>query len=90
MPPTLQISPSMWSQIKSSRPIGDKLARQIEILRRKPSGWLDERRADTVPTPAEKAFLALALLAWRGSNAAGRRALRMSLQGVVDAANGRR
>ena len=27
---TLQISPSMWSQIKSSRPIGDKLARQIE------------------------------------------------------------
>ena len=25
---TLQISPSMWSQIKSSRPIGDKLARQ--------------------------------------------------------------
>lgn len=26
----LQISPSMWSQIKSSRPIGDKLARQIE------------------------------------------------------------
>jgi uncharacterized protein YoxC len=29
---TLQISPSMWSQIKSSRPIGDKLARQIEQL----------------------------------------------------------
>ena len=30
---TLQISPSMWSQIKSSRPIGDKLARQIPLKR---------------------------------------------------------
>ena len=35
---TLQISPSMWSQIKSSRPIGDKLARQIEQHHGKPSG----------------------------------------------------
>ena len=26
----IEISPSMWSQIKSSRPIGDNLARQIE------------------------------------------------------------
>ena len=34
---TLQISPSMWSQIKSSRPIGDKLARQIEQLGGKPA-----------------------------------------------------
>lgn len=87
---SIQVSPSMWSQIKASRPIGDKLARQIEILRRKPSGWLDERRADTVPTPAEKAFLELALLAWRSSNAAGRRALRQSLKEVGDAAIGRR
>ncbi len=86
----VQISPSMWSQIKASRPIGDKLARQIEILRGKPSAWLDERRADTVPTPAEKAFLELALLAWRSSNATGRRALRMSLKAVVDSANWRR
>ena len=35
---TLQISPSMWSQIKSSRPIGDKLARQIEQHHGKPTG----------------------------------------------------
>src|SRR6185295_13516914 len=41
---SLQISPSMWSQIKSSRPIGDKLARQIEQHGAKPAGWLDEER----------------------------------------------
>ena len=39
-----EISPSMWSQIKSSRPIGDKLARQIERRTDKPTGWLDEER----------------------------------------------
>jgi hypothetical protein len=35
----------MWSQIKSSRPIGDKLARQIEKHCGKVAGWLDEERA---------------------------------------------
>src|SRR3954464_15721656 len=57
---TLEISPSMWSQIKSSRPIGDKLARQIEQHCGKPSGWLDEERAAEGLTPAEQQFLALA------------------------------
>ncbi|MDR2196155.1 MAG: hypothetical protein LBE50_06095 [Gallionellaceae bacterium] len=38
----IQVSPSMWSQIKSSRPIGDKLARQIEKHCKMPTGWLDE------------------------------------------------
>lgn len=79
----LQISPSMWSQIKSSRPIGDKLARQIEVLCRKPAGWLDETRAAATPSAAEQAFLALAAEAWRVSNAAGRRALRAQLQQVL-------
>lgn len=73
---TLQISPSMWSQIKSSRPIGDKLARQIESNCAKSVGWLDEARADAGPTPAEQAFLELALAAWRATNSAGRKALR--------------
>ena len=41
----VQISPSMWSQIKSSRPIGDKLARQIERHCGKAAGWLDEERS---------------------------------------------
>lgn len=59
----LQISPSMWSQIKSSRPIGDKLARQVEVLCGKPVDWLDEPRKSTASTPAENAFLELAFAA---------------------------
>lgn len=79
----LQISPSMWSQIKSARPIGNKLARQIEALCAKPPGWLDEAHEDAPPTPEEKAFLALALAAWRAMPASGRRALRKQLQAVL-------
>ncbi|MBK7617446.1 MAG: hypothetical protein IPJ08_24395 [Burkholderiales bacterium] len=82
---TLQVSPSMWSQIKSSRPIGDKLARQIEQLSGKAQGWLDEARADTSPTPAELAFLALSLKAWRATNAAGRKALREQMKALANA-----
>ena len=73
---TLQISPSMWSQIKSSRPIGDKLARQIEQHHGKPAGWLDEARESDVVAPSERAFLDLALKAWRATNSVGRKALR--------------
>ena len=82
---TLEISPSMWSQIKSSRPIGDKLARQIEQHQGKPTGRLDEVREDTSPTAAEKALMELALAAWRSTNSAGRKALRLHLESVVKA-----
>jgi hypothetical protein len=80
---TLQISPSMWSQIKSSRPVGDKLARQIESACAQPAGWLDETRKDTVPSAAEAAFVELALSAWRSTNSAGRKTLREHLKDVV-------
>lgn len=80
---TLEISPSMWSQIKSSRPIGDKLARQIEYHCGKPAGWLDEEREDATPTAAEKAFLELALKAWRATNGAGRKELRARLKEMI-------
>jgi hypothetical protein len=80
---TLQISPSMWSQIKSSRPIGDKLARQIESASGKPAGWLDELRKDAAPSASEAAFLDLALAAWRASNSASRKALREHLKSIV-------
>lgn len=73
----LQMSPSTWCQMKSSRPIGDKLARQIEANSSKPHGWLDEvHEADAGPTPAEQQFLASALAAYRGTNSDGRRQLR--------------
>jgi hypothetical protein len=87
---TLQISPSMWSQIKSSRPIGDKLARQIDSLSRKPVGWLDEPHTAAppkaaAPTAAELAFMALALAAFRATTNSGRKVLRERLTQVVSA-----
>jgi len=79
----LEISPSMWSQIKSARPIGDKLARQIEQHRGKPAGWLDTPQPPAAPTAAEQAFLEQALRAWRTTNAAGRRALKAMVGSVL-------
>ena len=76
----LEISPSMWSQIKSSRPIGDKLARQVEQHCGKPAGWLDEERAAAGLTPGEQQFLALALQAWRATHADGRKALKAQMK----------
>lgn len=79
----LEISPSMWSQIKSSRPIGDKMARQIEQHCEQPAGWLDEERENAGLSPAEQQFLALALKAWRSTNAVGRKALKLHLKGLL-------
>lgn len=73
----LQMSPSMWSQIKSSRPIGDKLARQIESACERQNGWLDEEHAPQGLSAAEQQFLALALKAWRATNAEGRKLLKL-------------
>ena len=81
---SLQISPSLWSQIKSARPIGDKLARQIEHLGGRPRGWLDEARDRGGPSPAEKAFMDLALAAWRASSRGERKALRERLAAALD------
>lgn len=72
----LQVSPSMWSQIKSSRPIGDKLARQIESACGQEVGWLDETREPAALTAGEQRFLATALAAWRATDADGRKRLR--------------
>jgi len=80
----LQISPSMWSQIKSSRPIGDKLARQIEAACRQDGGWLDEERASQGLTAGEQQFLSLALKAWRTTNADGRKRLKQSVREMAD------
>ncbi len=79
----LQVSPSMWCQIKSSRPIGDKLARQIEASCRQPGGWLDEERAGDGLTASEQRFLAAALQAWRTTDPEGRRRLKASLKAAV-------
>ncbi len=51
----LQIQPSYWSQIKGrARQIGERLARQFEVLCHKPHGWMDQPHAPGAPhaTPA--------------------------------------
>lgn len=83
---SLQIAPSMWSQIKSARPIGDKLARQIEVLSGKPRDWLDQSHEAAALTPAERTFLDLSLRAWRATNSAGRKSLRAYLTAIADGA----
>jgi hypothetical protein len=61
----LDIQPSYWSQIKGrSRQIGERLARQFELLCHKPAGWMDTphgpgapaapRATNTAGAPAER------------------------------------
>ena len=77
----LEISPSMWSQIKSARPIGDTLARQIERHCAVETGWLDREGLEPdAPDPAEERFVALARQAWRAANARGKRELTHGLR----------
>ncbi len=55
----LQIQPSYWSQIKGrSRQIGERLARQFELLCHKPTGWMDATHgggAAAAPRPTASA-----------------------------------
>jgi hypothetical protein len=73
---SLEISPSLWSQIKSSRPLGDKLARQIEAHAKRPVRWLDQQH-DLVmqPSAAEERFIALARQTWRQANSRDKKQL---------------
>lgn len=49
----LQIQPSYWSQIKGrARQIGERLARQFEVLCHKPHGWMDQPHAGGVAAGA--------------------------------------
>lgn len=75
----LAISQSMWSQIKKSRPISDKLARQIESCNDLPKGWLDTDREPQGMTQTEIAFVASAIKAWRTTDSAGRKRLKKLL-----------
>jgi hypothetical protein len=81
------VSGATWSMAKSgARPIGDKLARQIEHHCDKPTGWIDEEREPTGLTPAEQQFLALALKTYRSTNSDGRKQLRQWLKAFGSAA----
>jgi hypothetical protein len=72
----LDISASLWSQIKSGRTVGDKLARQVESKRSKPLGWLDQMHPETSVDPEEKKFIALCRVAWSTANRAEKNQLK--------------
>ena len=80
---TLQISPSRFSQLLSSRSIGDQLARQLETLQGKPLGWLDVAQGEMLPTTGEDAFIDLCRRAWRAQSAKGRRSLRHAVSALL-------
>jgi hypothetical protein len=68
----LQIQPSYWSQIKSrSRQIGERLARQFELLCRKPVGWMDLPHDGADAEPARSAAGATASGAPAGVDSGG-------------------
>lgn len=46
---SLGLSPSQWSQHKAGKPLGPRLARQIEEASGQPAGWLDRPQEDTSP-----------------------------------------
>ena len=71
----LEVSPSTLSQLKSSRNMGDKIASQIEQHAGKAPGWMDAEHLGVMGTHGESAFIDLARLAWRATDARGRRAL---------------
>lgn len=71
----IQVSPSMLSQMKAGRPIGNKTAAQVEALCKRPAGWLDLQHPNQKPSPAEDAFIDMARTVWRAQNARDKRAL---------------
>jgi hypothetical protein len=73
---SLEVSLSMWSQIKSGRTVGDKLARQFESKRSKPPGWLDTEHPETVSDPAEEKFITMCRVAWTNADRVGRAELK--------------
>lgn len=82
----LQISKSLLSQLKTSRPISDANAAQIESLCKKKPGYLSEARPfeEGGGVAGEVTFLAVARSAYRKSNRADRIRLK---QLVADFAN---
>lgn len=88
---TVQVSASMWSEIESARPVGDKLARQLEYHCAKPPGWLDESHGDAAPpNAAEERFVELARRAWRSHTVRGKRELAIWLKSKLPAQQGGR
>ena len=79
---SIDISASLWSQIKAGRTVGDVLAKQIENKASKPSGWLDEIHEETVNDPMEERFIEACRAAWRATDREGRATLKRTVSAV--------
>ncbi len=84
---SIEISASLWSQIKAGRSVGDALAKQIEHKAGKPLGWLDAVHAVTLADPTEEKFIAACRQAWRASNRQGRQTLKKFIAAAGTAAS---
>ena len=79
------VSASMLSQIKKHRPIGTKVARQIESTLGLSAGWLDiERVHETAPTPQEAKFHKLSARIWSHGTAKQKRAAVTALMEILE------
>jgi hypothetical protein len=78
----IQVSASLWSQIKSGRSVGNKLARQIESAAGRPANWLDELHPESAPDPSEMKFLAMCKAAWQRANKEERQKLKEAVRAV--------
>lgn len=76
---SIEISASLWSQIKAGRTVGDTLAKQIESKTGKAAGWLDQVHEETASDPIEEKFIEACRKAWRASDKQGRLALKKSI-----------
>ncbi len=76
---SIEISASLWSQIKGGRTVGDALAKQIESKAGKAVGWIDEVHAETASDPMEEKFIEACRKAWRASDKQGRSALKKTI-----------
>ncbi len=76
---SIEISASLWSQIKSGRTVGDALAKQVENKAGKTAGWLDEVHEETASDPMEEKFIEACRKAWRASDKQGRSVLKKAI-----------
>ncbi|MGL4230615.1 MAG: hypothetical protein ACRDAM_05380 [Casimicrobium sp.] len=81
----LQMSKSLLSHLKSSRPISDAIALQIERRCKKPAGWLSavHGTVEVRPAPGEEAFIAQVRTAYRSLDRDGRARLRIAFAALV-------
>jgi DNA-binding transcriptional regulator YdaS (Cro superfamily) len=81
----IQVSPSMLSQIKTHRPIGTRVARQIEAVLQLEKGWLNIARNTAPAISAQQIkFEKLARQLWETGNAKQKREALTALITILD------